>query len=55
MSKMISRRVIPIGTSIRPVLWTRPVRAKTLVPLLLLVPIPANQSAPLRRIVGTLA
>ena len=38
MSKMISRSVMPMGTSIRPVLFTRPASAKTLVPLLFSVP-----------------
>src|SRR5665647_3791891 len=55
MSYTISRRVIPIGTSTRPVLTMRPARAKTLVPLLLPRPIAAYHSGPLRRIVGTLA
>ena len=35
-----------MGTSIRPVLVILPARAKTLVPLLLSVPMPANHSAP---------
>ena len=55
MSKTISRRVMPIGTSTRPVLSTRPASAKTLVPLLFSVPMPANQSPPLRMIGATLA
>ena len=38
ISKMISRSVIPIGTSISPVFCTRPASAKTLVPLLFSVP-----------------
>src|ERR1035437_7525330 len=50
-----SRSVIPMGTSISPVLVTRPARANTLVPLLFSVPIPANQAAPLRRMGATLA
>ncbi len=36
MSKMISRSVMPMGTSMRPVFLILPVRAKTLVPLRLL-------------------
>jgi hypothetical protein len=44
MSKTISRRVMPIGTSTRPVRATWPASAKTLVPLLVSVPMPANQS-----------
>ena len=48
---------MPIGTSTRPVLTTRPARAKTLVPLLLLsvAPMLEYDSAPLRMIQGTLA
>ena len=55
MSKMISRRVMPIGTSTRPVLATLPASEKTLVPLLFSVPIAANHAAPVeddRRDVG---
>ena len=55
ISSTICRRVVPIGTSTRPVLRILPARAKTLVPLLFSVPMPANQSAPLRMIGGTLA
>src|SRR6476469_3132149 len=55
MSKTISRSVAPIGTSTSPVLTTRPARAKTLVPLLLVVPRPAHPSPPLRMIGATLA
>src|SRR5450759_1155124 len=55
MSYTISRRVVPIGTSIRPVFTIRPARAKTLVPLLFPTPIPAYHSEPLRRIAPTLA
>ena len=55
ISKMISRSVMPIGTSIRPVFSTRPASAKTLVPLLFSVPMPANQSAPWRMIGAMLA
>jgi hypothetical protein len=43
MSKTISRRVAPIGTSISPEWLTAPVSEKTLVPLLFSVPIDANQ------------
>jgi hypothetical protein len=46
---------MPIGTSMRPVLFTRPASAKTLVPLLFSVPMPANQSPPLRRMGAMLA
>ena len=55
ISNTISRRVVPIGTSIRPVLLTSPVSAKVFVPFEVSVPICENQSAPLRRITGTLA
>src|SRR3954453_23876330 len=55
MSKTISRSVAPIGTSTRPVFTTRPASAKTLVPLLVAVPIPAYHSPPLRMIGATLA
>ena len=55
ISWMISRSVIPIGTSIRPVLATRPASANTLVPLLFSVPIAANHSAPLRTMGAILA
>ena len=53
MSKMISRRVMPMGTSIRPVLTILPVRAKILVPLLLAVPMVANQAPP-RLMIGAM-
>src|SRR4051794_41550482 len=53
ISKTISRRVIPIGTSIRLVFLTWPVRANTLVPLLFSVPTLANESAP-SRMIGTM-
>jgi len=46
MSKMISLRLMPIGTSTRPMLFTAPVRAKTLVPLLVAVPMEAYQAPP---------
>ena len=52
---MISRSVIPIGTSISPVFSMRPAKAKTLVPLDFSVPMPANHSPPRRMIAGTLA
>src|ERR1039457_7152477 len=55
ISLTTSRSVIPMGTSISPVLVTRPARANTLVPLLFSVPIPANQAAPLRTMGATLA
>src|SRR6516225_1119407 len=55
INSTILRRDVPMGTSIRPVLVILPARAKTLVPLLFSVPIPANQSAPLRTIGATLA
>ena len=55
MSKMISRREIPMGTSTRPVFLTLPVREKILVPGLVSVPMERNQSAPFRMIWGTLA
>ena len=38
MSKTTSRMVVPMGTSMRPVFTTLPVRAKALVPGLVLVP-----------------
>ncbi len=52
---MISRRVIPMGTSTRPVLLIFPTRLNTFVPLLDCVPILEYQSAPLLMINGTLA
>src|SRR5262245_18233972 len=54
-SSTISRKVMPIGTSLGPVLRPLPAIAKTLVPLLFSVPIAANHSAPLRMIAGMLA
>src|SRR4030043_1806779 len=51
---MISRRVIPMGTSIRPVFFTLPTMEKTFVPLLPAVPIFEYQSAPLEIMIGTL-
>src|ERR1035437_3392889 len=53
--KTISRSFMPIGTWTRPVLLTRPARAKTLVPLLFSVPMPANHAPPLRLIGGLFA
>jgi mRNA-degrading endonuclease toxin of MazEF toxin-antitoxin module len=52
---MMVRRVVPMGTSTRPVLLILPPRANTLVPLLFSVPMLANQSAPFRMIWATLA
>ena len=49
------RRLVPIGTSTRPVWRTAPERANTLVPRLPSVPIAAYQAPPSRRIVGTAA
>ena len=54
-SKTISPRVIPMGTSMRPALFTLPAMAKVLVPLLFSVPILANQLAPFRKISRMLA
>ena len=55
ISSTISRRVVPMGTSTKPVLLILPPRAKTLVPLLFSVPMAENHSGPLRMIWGTLA
>ena len=55
MSKMTSRRVVPMGTSTRPVFTTLPVRAKVLVPGLASVPMPLYHPAPCRMMPGTLA
>src|SRR4030043_2068215 len=52
---MISFRVIPMGTSTKPVLLILPTREKTLVPLLNWVPILPNQTAPLSIITGIVA
>src|SRR4030067_326462 len=52
---MISFRVVPMGTSTKPVLLILPTREKTLVPLLNWVPILLNQSAPLSIITGIVA
>src|SRR4030042_1710708 len=46
ISKMIFFRVIPIGTSTKPVFFTLPTREKIFVPLLPSVPIDENQSLP---------
>ena len=55
MSKMISRRVVPIGTSMRPELFTLPVSANTFVPFVVAVPILLNHSAPLLMMTGMFA
>jgi len=55
MSKMISRRLRPMGTSMRPVRSILPARAKTFVPLLFSVPMEAYHSPPLRMMAETLA
>jgi len=55
MSNMTSLRVVPIGTSIRPVLLILPVRAKALVPGLVGVPKDRNHSMPLFIMGATLA
>ena len=52
---MISRRVVPIGISTRPVLFILPPTAKTLVPFDFSVPMFANHSAPLSSIIGIFA
>ena len=52
ISSTISRRVVPMGTSTRPVLLILPPRANTLVPLLFSVPMEANQSAPVEDDLG---
>ena len=54
ISKMIWRRVVPMGTSIRPVLTTLPVRAKAFVPWLRSVPMERYQAEPRRMMRGTL-
>src|SRR4030042_1736823 len=51
----ISLRVMPMGTSTRPVLFILPTTEKIFVPLLPSVPNWANQSAPLLIISGTVA
>ena len=63
MSKMISRSEIPIGTSMRPVLFTFPTSENTFVPELPFhafsltspVPIDVNHSAPRLMMSGTFA
>ncbi len=55
MSKIISRRVIPMGTSTRPVFLTLPVRAKTLVPGEFSVPMLLNHALPFSTMGGTQA
>ena len=55
ISYTTSRIVVPMGTSIRPVLTTLPVRAKAFVPELPSVPTDLNQSAPFLIMSGTLA
>ena len=52
MSSMISRIVIPIGTSMSPARSILPASANTFVPLLFSVPNAANASAPWRTIHG---
>src|ERR1035441_5633620 len=52
---MISRSAVPMGISTRPVLAIFPVRAKTLVPLLLSVPMLEYHCGPLRRMGAILA
>ena len=52
---MISRSVVPMGTSTNPVFTTLPVRAKVLVPALDSVPMPLYHCAPWLTIPGTLA
>ena len=53
ISKISSLKVVPIGTSTRPTLFTFPPKAKTLVPLEPAVPIEANLSAPSLKIQET--
>ena len=55
ISKITSLRVVPMGTSIRPVFWMVPVRANALVPGLFSGPMERYHSAPLVMIIGTLA
>ena len=55
ISYIISRNVIPIGTSMRPTLLILPASANTLVPFDFSVPMDENQSAPLRIMAGILA
>ena len=55
MSSTTVRRVVPMGTSTRPVLVILPPRAKTLVPLLFSVPMAAYASGPWLKIQVMLA
>ena len=55
MSKMTSRRVMPMGISTRPERLTLPVTAKTLVPLEFSVPMAEKAAPPLLMIQATLA
>ena len=55
ISSMIRRRLMPMGTSTRPVFSILPTRLKTLVPLEPSVPMPANQAPPRLTMCGTLA
>ncbi len=52
---IMSRNVVPMGTSTKPVLFTVPTSEKIFVPLLPSVPIEVNQSAPFSIISGTVA
>src|SRR5271157_3257578 len=54
-SNMIWRSVVPIGTSISPVLLTLPTSENTFVPLHPLLPTEANHSHPLLMMKGTQA
>src|SRR5512137_3154593 len=51
----MSARLMPMGTSTRPVLLTFPTSEKILVPLLLSVPMEENHSAPRLMMIGILA
>jgi biotin carboxyl carrier protein len=55
ISNRMVRSVVPMGTSIKPVLAICPARAKTFVPLLFSVPMEAYQSPPLLMMGGILA
>ncbi len=55
MSKTSSPSGMPMGISTRPVFFTAPARANTLVPLLFAVPIEAYHAAPFRMITGMAA
>ncbi len=55
MSKISSPSCMPMGISTRPVFFTAPARANTLVPLLFAVPMEAYQEAPFRMIEGIAA